>query len=54
MTENLPLYALAIGLVGLVATMVSFFAVKKRPAGAGIMHDLAEQISLGAMAFLKR
>ena len=54
MTENLPLYALAIGLVGLVATMVSFFAVKKRPAGSGIMQDLAEQISLGAMAFLKR
>ena len=54
MTENLPLYALAIGIVGLVATMVSFFAVKKRPAGSGIMQDLAEQISLGAMAFLKR
>ncbi|MDX2262406.1 MAG: sodium-translocating pyrophosphatase [Gemmatimonadales bacterium] len=54
MTETLPLYALVAGIVGLVATMVSFFAVKKRPAGSGIMQDLAEQISLGAMAFLKR
>ncbi|MBK7596092.1 MAG: sodium-translocating pyrophosphatase [Gemmatimonadetes bacterium] len=54
MTETLPFYALAVGLVGLVATMVSFFAVKRRPAGSGIMQELAEQISLGAMAFLKR
>ncbi len=54
MTETLPLYALAVGIVGLVATMVSFFAVKNRPAGSGIMAEIAEQISLGAMAFLKR
>ncbi|MBL0180320.1 MAG: sodium-translocating pyrophosphatase [Gemmatimonadetes bacterium] len=54
MTETLPFYALAVGLVGLVATMVSFFAVKSRPAGSGVMQELAEQISLGAMAFLKR
>ena len=54
MTETLPLYALAVGFAGLVATMVSFFAVKNRPAGSGVMQELAEQISLGAMAFLKR
>ena len=54
MTETLPLYALAVGLVGLVATMVSFFAVKRRPAGNPLMQSLAQEISLGAMAFLKR
>jgi len=54
MTETLPLYALAIGIVGLVATMVSFFAVKGRPAGNALMQSLAHEISVGAMAFLKR
>ncbi len=54
MTETLPLYALAVGIVGLVAMMVSFVAVKRRPDGSAMMKDLAEQIQLGAMAFLKR
>jgi len=54
MTESLPLYALAVGIIGLVATMVSFLAVKRRPDGSPIMRDIAEQIELGAMAFLKR
>ena len=54
MTATLPLYALAVGIIGLVATLVSFLAVKRRPDGSTIMRDIAEQIQLGAMAFLKR
>jgi K(+)-stimulated pyrophosphate-energized sodium pump len=48
------MYALVIGLVGLAATMASFFAVKRMPDGNAMMQGLAEQIQLGAMAFLKR
>jgi K(+)-stimulated pyrophosphate-energized sodium pump len=54
MTDSIPMYALAIGLIGLMATMVSFFAVKRMPDGNAMMQGLAEQIQLGAMAFLKR
>ena len=54
MTDSIPMYALVIGLVGLAATMASFFAVKRMPDGNPMMQGLAEQIQLGAMAFLKR
>jgi K(+)-stimulated pyrophosphate-energized sodium pump len=54
MTDSIPMYALVIGLVGLAATMASFFAVKRMPDGNAMMQGLAEQIQLGAMAFLKR
>jgi K(+)-stimulated pyrophosphate-energized sodium pump len=54
MTDSIPLYALVIGLVGLAATMASFLAVKRMPDGNPVMKGLAEQIQLGAMAFLKR
>jgi K(+)-stimulated pyrophosphate-energized sodium pump len=54
MTDSIPLYALVIGLVGLAATMASFLAVKRQPDGNPMMQGLAEQIQLGAMAFLKR
>jgi K(+)-stimulated pyrophosphate-energized sodium pump len=53
MNENLPLYALVIGLVGLVATAATYLGVKRQPDGSQPMKDLAEQIHLGAMAFLK-
>src|SRR5690606_4405357 len=54
MTDSIPMYALVIGLVGLAATMASFFAVKRMSDGNAMMQGLAEQIQLGAMAFLKR
>jgi K(+)-stimulated pyrophosphate-energized sodium pump len=53
MIDSLTLYALAIGLVGLVATLATFFALKKQPAGNAVMQGLAGQIQVGAMAFLR-
>ena len=54
MTDSLTLYALAIGLAGLVATAVTFLALRKQPVGNAVMQGLAEQIQVGAMAFLRR
>jgi K(+)-stimulated pyrophosphate-energized sodium pump len=53
MTENLTLYALIIGLVGIVATFVTFLGIKRAADGNQTMKDIAEQIHIGAMAFLK-
>ncbi|MSR01747.1 MAG: sodium-translocating pyrophosphatase [Gemmatimonadetes bacterium] len=53
MIANLTLYALAIGIVGLVATFLTFAGMCQKPAGSEAMKDLAEQIHLGAMAFLR-
>ena len=53
MMSNLTLYALIIGLVGLVATFLTFAGIRQKPAGSEVMKDLAEQIHIGAMAFLK-
>jgi K(+)-stimulated pyrophosphate-energized sodium pump len=54
MTDSLTLYALAIGSAGLVATLVTYFALQKQPAGSAAMQGLAGQIQAGAMAFLRR
>ncbi|MDX2206910.1 MAG: sodium-translocating pyrophosphatase [Gemmatimonadales bacterium] len=54
MTDSIPLYALAIGLIGMIAMSLSFFAVKRQSAGSDAMQRLATQIQEGAMAFLKR
>ncbi len=53
MMSNLTLYALIIGIVGLVATFLTFAGIRQKPAGSEVMKDLAEQIHIGAMAFLK-
>ena len=53
MIANLTRYALAIGIVGLVATFLTFAGMRQKPAGSEAMKDLAEQIHLGAMAFLR-
>ncbi len=53
MMSNLTLYALIIGLVGLVATFLTFAGIRQKPAGSEVMRDLADQIHIGAMAFLK-
>ena len=53
MMSNLTLYSLFIGIVGLVATFLTFAGIRQKPAGSEVMKDLAEQIHLGAMAFLK-
>src|SRR5690606_38934815 len=54
MTDSLTIYALAIGCAGLVATMVTFLALKKQSSGNAAMQGLAGQIEVGAMAFLRR
>ena len=54
MLENLTTYALLIGVTGLVACFLTYLGVVRQPAGSQTMQDLAEQIHLGAMAFLKR
>ena len=53
MIENLTTYAL-IGIVGLIACVLTYQSIVRQPAGSQVMRDLAEQIQLGAMAFLKR
>lgn len=54
MIENLTTYALVIGIVGLIACVLTYQSIVRQPAGSQVMRDLAEQIQLGAMAFLKR
>ncbi len=53
MFENLPLLAFGAGLVGLIVTFVTFLGVKRLPAGSPAMQDLAHEIHVGAMAFLR-
>ncbi|KAB2858710.1 MAG: sodium/proton-translocating pyrophosphatase, partial [Bauldia sp.] len=53
MEANLTLYALGIGLVGLVAVFLTYSSIKRQPDGSTVMQELAEQIHIGAMAFLK-
>jgi K(+)-stimulated pyrophosphate-energized sodium pump len=54
MTDSLTIYSLAIGCAGLVATLVTFLALKKQSSGNAAMQGLASQIQVGAMAFLRR
>ncbi len=54
MIDSLPLYALGIGLVGLVAVLLTFSELRRLPDGNAMMRDLADQIHVGAMAFLRR
>ncbi len=54
MLENLTTYALVIGVAGLVACYLTYLGIVKNSPGSQIMQDLAEQIQLGSMAFLKR
>ena len=54
MLENLTTYALVIGLAGLFVCYVTYLGIVRQSAGSQAMQDIAEQIRLGAMAFLKR
>ncbi len=54
MLDNLSMYALVIGVVGLVACYLTYAGIARQSPGSQVMQDLAEQIQLGAMAFLKR
>ncbi len=54
MIENLTTYALVIGIIGLIACVLTYRGVVRQPAGSQTMTDIADQIQIGAMAFLKR
>ncbi len=54
MLDNLTMYALAIGVAGLVACYLTYLGIVRNAPGSQAMQDLAEQIHQGAMAFLKR
>lgn len=43
-----------LGGIGLVVAFLIFYTLKKLPAGNDLMRDIASQIQVGAMAFLKR
>lgn len=47
-------WAWGFGLLGLVAALVIYLYVRRQPAGTELMQELAEQIHVGAMAFLRR
>jgi K(+)-stimulated pyrophosphate-energized sodium pump len=52
-SATLGLLAPIIGAVGLVIALAIFLYLKKQPAGNERMRDIADQIHVGAMAFLK-
>jgi K(+)-stimulated pyrophosphate-energized sodium pump len=54
MITNLALYALIVAAAGLVATALTYVGLKRQPDGSAIMRGLADQIHVGAMAFLRR
>jgi K(+)-stimulated pyrophosphate-energized sodium pump len=54
MLENVTTYAFGIGVAGLIACFLTYRGVVRQSPGSQVMQDLAEQIHLGAMAFLKR
>ncbi|MBX7118820.1 MAG: sodium-translocating pyrophosphatase [Gemmatimonadaceae bacterium] len=54
MLENMTMYALVVGVAGLVACYLTYLGITRHSPGSQAMQDLAEQIHEGAMAFLKR
>jgi K(+)-stimulated pyrophosphate-energized sodium pump len=46
--------AAPLGLVGLMIALGTYFYVRRQPPGNEVMRGLAEQIEVGAMAFLRR
>jgi K(+)-stimulated pyrophosphate-energized sodium pump len=53
MLDNLPLLSLGAGVVGLIATFMIFAGIRRQPAGTQAMQDIAHEIHVGALAFLK-
>jgi K(+)-stimulated pyrophosphate-energized sodium pump len=54
MTSNLLLLSLAIGVLGLAVTLLTYVSVGRQSPGSVAMQELATQIHVGALAFLKR
>ncbi len=47
-------FAPVLGLVGLVIVYLVYAWIKRQPTGTDVMKDIAEQIHLGAMAYLRQ
>jgi K(+)-stimulated pyrophosphate-energized sodium pump len=54
MLDNLELYVVGIGILGLVVAALTYVGMKRHPAGTPAMQVLAGRIHAGAMAFLRR
>ncbi len=52
--ETFTSFSPIVGAVGLLAAFAIYFSLKRQPAGNELMQSIAEQIHVGAMAFLKR
>ncbi len=53
MFDQLPLLSLGAGVVGLIATFLTFGGIRRLSPGTPAMQDLANEIHVGAMAFLR-
>ncbi len=53
MFDQLPLLSLGAGVVGLIATFLTFGGIRRLSPGTPAMQDLASEIHVGAMAFLR-
>ena len=53
MFDQLPLLSLGAGVVGLIATFLTFGGIRRLSPGTQAMQDLAGEIHVGAMAFLR-
>jgi K(+)-stimulated pyrophosphate-energized sodium pump len=54
MTIELGTQAVGIGALGLVVALVTYRGIVRRPVGNQLMRDIADEIHLGAMTFLRR
>ncbi|MGD9077634.1 MAG: sodium-translocating pyrophosphatase, partial [Desulfobacteraceae bacterium] len=52
--QGLTIYALPLGILGLIVAYIIYLYVKKQPNGTPLMQDLEGMIHSGAMAFLRR
>jgi K(+)-stimulated pyrophosphate-energized sodium pump len=52
--EALAIYVPWLGILGVLFAIITYFSVKKHPAGDKKMQDIAEKIHAGAMVFLKK
>ena len=53
MFEHLPMLSLGAGVVGLIATFLTFGGIRRLSPGTPAMQELAGEIHVGAMAFLR-
>ena len=54
MNSSLPLLAPLLGLFGLFCAFAIYRSIRRRPAGEGVIADIAGQIHNGAMVFMRR